>query len=318
MADQAERLRDLMRRTTPAATQRDAAVPAFAARPAGDTAATDCTQVIAVTSGKGGVGKTTITSNLAIALADRHRRVAVLDADLALGNVDIILGLSPRWNLSHVVRGEKTLEEIAIPGPGGITVIPASSGIVDMAQLPHATLLALLAQAEAFGSRFDYLFLDTGAGLTDQVRRFALAADDVIVVTTPEPTAYTDAYAMIKALLMEREQLVPGLVVNGASSRNEAIEAAHNIASVVERFVGAKTQILGYLLRDPDVPQAVRKQIPVLRYSPHGTAATALRALAAYLEQSRAGGPAGGGLRRFFERVLDLIRRPAAARRSQR
>lgn len=298
MADQAERLRGMMRELVPHAAQ-GATAPAFAAPQL------DAARVVAVTSGKGGVGKTTIVANLAIALAERGRSVAVLDADLALGNVDVLLGLHPTHNLSHVIAGEKTLEEIAIDGPSGITVLPAGSGIVEMAQLSAEALTRLLEQAEAWGRRYQYLFLDTAAGLADQARRFALAADRVIVVTHPEPPAYTDAYAMIKALVAEAPSLSIGLLINNAQSRQEALEIAHSLDAVARRFLSRGAEFLGYVPLDPHVRAAVRRQRPVLHDSPHGPAATSIRRLAAYLEQSTP--PARhGGFRRFLERVLSL------------
>ena len=288
--DQAARLRML-------ATQRRAEDAA----PIGRTA-----RVLAVTSGKGGVGKTSVTVNLAVLLARWGKRVIILDCDLGTANVDVMLGLQSRYSLQHVLSRQRRLEEVLVPGPHGIQVIPGGSGLQELANLSDARREELVATFAELDSRADVLLLDTGAGISDNVLQFVLAAGEALVVTTPEPTAVTDAYALIKVAshvaslraasnsgVTAASSVGPGsmasgapdplrlrLVVNQAISESEARETAANIASVVRRFLGVTVEPYGSIPDDPSVARAIRGQAPVVDAFPRSAAARALERLA--------------------------------------
>lgn len=266
------------------------------------------TRVVAITSGKGGVGKTSVTINLALALAQRKQRVAILDADLGLANVDIAMGLLPRFNLMHVITGEKTLEEIIVEGPLGVAVIASGSGIRELANLADGDRGRLLASLEGLKAKYDFLLIDTSAGLGRNVLGFVLAADEIIVVTTPEPTALLDAYSMVKVVFQENKDAQIKLVVNMVRDEAEAREVADKMAILVHRFLGAVVEPAAWIPRDNAVGEAIREQTPLLMLYPNSAATRCIQALAGRLASGRAQG-AKSDLRGFFSRVMDLIRR---------
>ncbi len=282
MVDQAEKLRQLVRSKSTDSLP-DAALQ-MNEREMGKTERR--ARIVAITSGKGGVGKTSISTNLAIELALLGKRVTIFDADLSLANIDVLLGLRPRFNLNHVINGDKSLEDIMVEGPHGIRIIPASSGIQEMADMSEAALQRLIGQFAQLERECDFLLVDTAAGISDNVLAFLHAADEILIVTTPEPTAYTDAYAMIKVL---QERNVPaqlGLIVNMAQSRREALNAAEGIVVISQKFLQAGVKDYGYLLRDPEVPRATRRQEAFTLYNPSCAAARSVRSLARLMAQS--------------------------------
>ncbi|HEX7599096.1 MAG TPA: MinD/ParA family protein, partial [Polyangia bacterium] len=198
-SDQASRLRTM-------AKGQPAEQPLFAAR------------VVAITSGKGGVGKTNVVAGLALALAQQGQRVVVMDADFGLANLDILLGLSPKYTLEHVLRGEKVIEEILLEGPLGIRIIPASSGIQELTRLDTASELRLVQGLQRVAESADWLLIDTAAGIHDSVLKLLMAAQEVILVTTPEPTSLVDAYAMAKVLHLREATKPLWLLVNNGQS----------------------------------------------------------------------------------------------------
>ena len=226
------------------------------------------TRVIAVGSGKGGVGKTNVVANLACVLADLGRKVLVLDADLGLANLDVLLGFAPQYNLSHVLSGEKNLEDIVIDGPKGIKVIPASSGIQEVTHMGAQEQRILLDQMEIFDGQFDYLFIDTAAGISEMVTSFLVAAHTSIVVVTPEPTSMTDAYALIKVLHNRFGEQQFHLLLNSVQNRKEAEQVFNKLNLVCEKFLDISVDFLGYIPRDKAVPEAVRRQRAVVDINP--------------------------------------------------
>lgn len=235
---------------------------------------------IAIVSGKGGVGKSTIAANLALALARRQKRVLLLDGDLALANVDLLFGLVPKLNLGDVVFGQASIEDILITTPDGIQILPAASGVPELADLDDFRRESLLRELSHLEDRCDVLLLDTGSGLGRQTIHFARAADRVLVVTTPEPTAFSDAYATVKVLSRGRMLQPPALLVNMAESAREGRETARRIRVVAERFLALSPDYLGYIPIDPALPRSVRHQEPLLRMFPLAPAASALQQLA--------------------------------------
>jgi flagellar biosynthesis protein FlhG len=259
--------------------------------------------VIAVASGKGGVGKTNLTANLAVALARRGLRVCVVDADLGLANLDVLLGLSPAASLRDVLQGERRLRDIMVEGPAGIRIVPAASGFEELTTLTAADRQRLLDEIETLDDSMDALLLDTAAGISPNVLYFAAAAADVLIVITPEPTSLTDAYALIKVLSARygrREFLV---AVNMAAGSSDAEAAFARLSRVAGRFLSVRLEYQGYVPYDDAVPRAVRRQEPVVLDAPGTPASLAVTELARRLAGRPAPAPSGG-LQFFFRRRL--------------
>ncbi len=237
-------------------------------------------RAIAVTSGKGGVGKSNIAVNLAVCLARMGRRVCLLDADLGLANADLLCGLTPRVTLEHVVCGRCRLAEAMLLAPGGFRLIPGACGVARLADLGGGQRLALLQQLTSLERVVDTVIIDTAAGLSTNVLAFAAAARRVLVATTPEPTAMTDGYGMIKALASRAPGARVELVVNMARSRAEAESVFGRMDRVSRTFLGRSLELAGTVPVDPAVPEAVRHRIPFALYSPDSRATAALYRLA--------------------------------------
>lgn len=295
MQDQAEGLRELMGRLS-------SAVPTDPASAMGSKC-----RVIAVTSGKGGVGKSNLSVNFALALAHRGKKVLLFDADMGLANVDVMLGIVPQYNLLHVLNGQKTLAEIVIEGPGGIRLVASGSGgVQELADLNEAQRTKFLEALRELQVQADVILIDTGAGLHRNVLAFVLAAEEVVIVTTPEPTALMDAYGMIKILHRERKQPSIRVVVNMAAHQAEADEAGKKLSVLSKRFLNLEVNYLGYVPRDPAMIRAVKEQRPVLLSSPMCPAGLSLNRLAGLLLSSAP--PAGeGSLTGFFKVVSQIF-----------
>lgn len=217
-------------------------------------------RIVAVSSGKGGVGKTNFTANLALFYASLNKKVLILDADLGLSNIDVLFGIAPRYNLKHVLLGEKSLREIIVTGPLGIMILPASSGIRELTKLTDTQRLRLISELDNFNLSFDVLLIDTGAGISDNVLFFCSAAQETIVIVTPEPTSLADAYALIKILSRDFTESHFRILVNNARSDKEAFDTFRKLAIVADKFLNLSVDYLGYLPYDQHVKDAIIAQ----------------------------------------------------------
>lgn len=235
---------------------------------------------LAVTSGKGGVGKTNVAVNLAVALAETGLGVCLVDLDLGLANADLLLNLTVSRNLSHVLSGACSLSDVILRGPADLAFLPGASGLEQLADLSEFERHHLLHQFHSLEQQYDYLIMDLGAGVSRNVMTFAAAADLVLVVTTPEPTALTDAYAAIKMLARRNRAADIELLVNMVESRAEARQTFDRIAGVAGRFLGLPVTSAGYVLDDDAVIAAVRSRRPFVLCAPRCSASACIRALA--------------------------------------
>jgi flagellar biosynthesis protein FlhG len=240
----------------------------------------DLMKVITISSGKGGVGKTNVVANLACALARLGKEVVVLDADLGLGNLDVLLGLTAQYNFGHVVRGEKTMSEIMIKGPHGIRIIPAASGVQELTSLTTEQKMNLFSQLEYLDGKIDVMLIDNGAGISQNVLFFNLVAGEKIVVATPEPTSIIDAYALMKVLHLRHGEKGFKLLVNQARTDREGIEVYKNITAVADRYLNISIDYLGAIPYDENVPKAVREQRAILECQPNSPASKGFKLLA--------------------------------------
>ncbi|ADG82373.1 Cobyrinic acid ac-diamide synthase [Thermincola ferriacetica] len=263
------------------------------------------TRIIAVTSGKGGVGKTNFTINFALSLMAYGQKVIVLDADLGLANIDVILGISPKYNLYHVLKGEKTIQEIIVPGPQGLQIIAGGSGIQELANLRRWQVEQFIAKLGELEGLADILIIDTAAGLSRNVMSFVLAADEVIVITTPEPTAITDAYGLVKVMTTKKKNGVIHLVVNKVENAREADVTATKLSIVAEKFLKLNIGSLGFILDDPSVSKAVKSQEPFVLKYPKSPATACVQKLAAQLMEQEYAEPSG--IKSFFNRLSNFF-----------
>ena len=264
---------------------------------------------IAITSGKGGVGKTNIATNLAIALAVKsNKKVYILDADLGLANIDVILGITPKFNLGHMLRGEKELEDIIVQGPMGINIIPGTSGVSELANLSDEAREDFLKKLTVLEEEDGILIIDTGAGINNNVLDFVLSADEVIVVTTPEPTAITDAYALIKIISGEKEGTNINLIVNMIRKEEEFELVTRGILLVAKQFLGLDIKKLGYIYYDDIVSRAVLSQDAFYILYPDSLATKCIENIALHLLNKK---EEIKDVKRptFFKRLLGSIRR---------
>ena len=244
-------------------------------------------RVIAITSGKGGVGKTNIAANLAYIFSKMGERVLLLDADTGLANIDVILGITPKYSLFHVLHGEKTLSEVTVQGPGGIKILPAASGIQEMAELSRDQKLTLLEELDGLSESLDFMFIDTAAGIAGNVMYFNMVAKEIVVVVSPEPTSLTDAYALIKLLYRGYATKRFMLLVNMVTGSNEAKEVYRRLSNATDHFLNLSVEYLGYILRDKTVYEAVKQQSVLVELAPHSKASKCLFAVAEKLCQER-------------------------------
>jgi flagellar biosynthesis protein FlhG len=261
------------------------------------------TRVLAVTSGKGGVGKTNVAVNLAARLARMGRRVILLDADLGLANADVVCNAQAGANLGHVVAGRRRIEQVMVDAPGGFSLVPGASGLAQMAALSEFERARLLDLMRRIESEHDLVLVDTGAGISPNVLSFVLAADEVLVVTTPEPPSVADAYAMIKTISRRRESATINLLVNMARDRDEARRVFDRINAVCRRFLGLSLINAGYVAWDPRVSSAVKRRRPFVLDDPGGPASLCITQLAHKVDR-HASEPSGTG---FFRRVASWL-----------
>ena len=264
-------------------------------------------RVIAVTSGKGGVGKTNVVGNLAIVLAQLGNRILILDADLGLANLDIIFGVHPEFNIGHVLSGEKDLTQVMVEGRPGIRIIPAGSGFVNLTQLTDGHKLSLLSEFEVLEDDFDYFLIDTGAGISTNVTYFNLAADECIIVVTPEPTSVTDAYAMIKVMSTQYGEKHFKLLMNMVKDEKEAKNVFLNLGNAADRFLsGVVLEYCGYIPRDEKVSASVMQQKPFVELFPDAPASQGIFRAARRLSEAPQRMDANGNIKFFVKRYMDL------------
>jgi flagellar biosynthesis protein FlhG len=272
---------------------------------------TGLSRVIAVTSGKGGVGKTTFTINLAIALAAYGQRVFIIDIDLGTANVDVLLRLTPKYNITHLLTGAKSLLDITVQGPGNIAVIPGGSGIQELTQMSDGQFSRVISSFNQLDGLADIILLDTGAGISRDVSNFLQAADEVIVVTTTEPHAITDAYAILKVMSQLRCQAKQMLVVNKAEHPAEANTVAIKLSSVVQNYLKRELEYVGYIVEDRAVSRSLKEQYPLILSNPNAAPAVNIRDIAAKL-LDKPPVQAGGGITGFMSKMFSLVNKKAA------
>ncbi|MBW2090611.1 MAG: MinD/ParA family protein [Deltaproteobacteria bacterium] len=264
-------------------------------------------RAISITSGKGGVGKTNITANLAIALAQQGQEVLVWDADLGLANIDVLLGLNALYNINHLLKGEKTLEEIIIEGPSGIKIMPASSGIQEMANLGEGQKMRLLNELDHYREDLDFLLIDTGAGISANVMYFNMAAQERVIVVTPEPTSITDAYALIKVMTTKYNARKFSILVNLVESSREAKDVFMLLGAVADKYLTSiSLDYLGYLPRDEYIPKAVLKQQPVLEIYPSADCSKFFKNLAKQMLNAPVDYNQDGNIKFLWKRLLKI------------
>lgn len=261
-------------------------------------------KVIAVTGGKGGVGKTNITLNTAIAMAQQGKRVMVLDADLGLANVDVLLGLRVVKNLSHVLSGECTLDEVLVEGPYGIKIAPATSGSQSMTELTHTEHAGLIRAFSELRTQIDVLIVDTAAGISDMVLSFSRASQDIMVVVCDEPTSLTDAYALIKILNKDHGVFRFKIVANMVRNMREGQELFTKLTKVTDRFLDVALELVATVPFDENVRKSVRKQKAIVDLYPSSPAAIAISKLAQQAASWPVPSQPGGHLEFFLEQLI--------------
>lgn len=228
----------------------------------------DNTRIIAVTSGKGGVGKTNFTINLGISLSNLGYRCVVFDADIGFANIDVISGIIPKYTVADVLERRKTMKEVITEGPAGVKLIAGGSGINEIMQLDIGEIEYLLKEFKSLQNECDFILIDTGAGLSKTVLSFVNAADEVIIITTPEPTSLTDAYAMIKALNIFNSEVDLKVIINRVNNAKEAEEVFSKLEKATNKFLDFNINELGYLYESKIIPESVKNQIPFMEYNP--------------------------------------------------
>ena len=283
MADQAEKLREIMRAKTNETKKN--------------------TRIIAISSGKGGVGKTNIAINLAIAYAQLGRKVVVMDADLGLANVNVALGVIPQYNLYHLIRKQKRMKDILVDTNYGIQIVAGASGFSKIANLSVEERNRFISELQELAIA-DVIIIDTSAGVSSNVLSFVAAADDAIIVTTPEPTAITDAYGIIKIIATEIDSMNMGLklIVNRVSSVIEAKRVAERVINIAGQFLNLKVDYLGFVYDDSLVHEAVIKQKPFIAVEPRGRASICIKHIVGRLE--KVDYKEGTGISRFIKKLF--------------
>jgi flagellar biosynthesis protein FlhG len=259
-------------------------------------------KIIAIASGKGGVGKTNISANLAVCLAASGKRTVVFDADFGLANLDIIFGVNSKYNLSHFIKGCKNFEEICQPACNGVDVISGLAGVEGLATLTDFVRERIIGALETLSDNYDAVIVDTSAGIGKLVQAFCMAADLTVLVTTPEPAAITDVYILLKALAARRRNERCSLLVNMAESEAEGRKVYRQISLAASQFLDMRLQYGGVIVRDEHIRLAAKKRQPVVLEYPKCAATQALMTVAARLSRVPVSGQAGQS---FFKKVVN-------------
>ncbi|WP_083189784.1 MinD/ParA family protein [Orenia metallireducens] len=261
--------------------------------------------IYTVTSGKGGVGKSNFTANLALALNALGKKVIVLDADLGMANLDVILGVTPTYNLEHVMQGRKTLQEVIVEGPNGLSLIPGGSGIQELANLSQYQINNLISDFVRVGEEFDIILIDTGAGLAHNVVNFILGADEAIVISTPEPTSITDAYGVVKVISKHDREANIKLVINQAENEREGERIANRLIKTAYDFLELDIELLGVIPKDNAVVKSVMSRSPFLLEFPRAKVSKSINLTAAKLVDAEVCQDSEG-IRGLFNRFLGI------------
>jgi len=264
------------------------------------------TRVYSITSGKGGVGKTAVVANTAVSMAMMGKKVLILDADLGLANIDVVFGLAPKYNLNHFFAGDYDLADILVEGPHGIKILPAGSGVQNFTRLDSSQKLKLLDGLDSMHNDFDFVLIDTEAGISENVTYFNTAAQEILVVTTPDPTAITDAYALMKLLSTQYHEKSFNLVVNQIQNENEALDVYRKLTMVSNRYLDISIDFLGSIPADRQMTEAIRKQRVMVDIFPTSKIATAFGQLAATICSEQPPATPKGGVQFFWKRLLDI------------
>ncbi len=261
--------------------------------------------VFTVTSGKGGVGKTNIVGNLAITYQRMNKRVLIFDADLGLANIDIMFGINPKYTIEEVIKGEKELSQIIAKGPEGVSIIPASSGVQELSHLSEGHKINLLNEFDLLNNMYDVLLIDTGAGISSNVIYFNLAAQERIVVVTPEPTSITDAYALIKVMFMKHGTKEFIVLMNMVKNEKEAVSVYKHLSRVVEKFMGSiSLDYAGYIPYDKHLHESVSRREPVTCCYPQSSSSQSFKKLAEYLLDQTDGRHQDGSIQFFWKKLM--------------
>jgi len=267
-------------------------------------------RVISVTSGKGGVGKSSVVANLAMAMSRLGKKVLIIDADLGLGNINVLLGLRPMFTLNDVLSGEKSLAEIIVSGPCGVRVIPAGSGMQKFTRLSREERLRLLNELDDLEEEFDTFIIDTESGISDNVVYFTSAAQEIVVVVSPEPASITDSYALIKLLAINHGERHFKVLINMARDSDEALRSYYRLSSVVGRFLDISLDYLGCIVRDELLVDSVKRQKAVYDLYPDSASSRCFAALARRVAQAPVENRVKGNIqfmfRKFFKHPLEL------------
>ena len=264
------------------------------------------TSVYSITSGKGGVGKTAVVANLAYTFASMGKRVLILDADLGLANIDVVFGISPTFNLNHFFTGDQDLQGIMVDGPMGIKILPAGSGIQNFTNLDSNQKMRLLDGLDSMHNHFDYVLIDTEAGISENVTYFNTAAQEILVVTTPEPTAITDAYALMKLLSTQYHEKHFNLVVNQIETEDDALDVYRKLTMVANRYLDISIDYLGSIPVDRQMVDAIRKQKVICELFPSSKITTAFRQLAGRICSEPPQASPKGNLQFFWKKLLHM------------
>lgn len=271
---------------------------------------TRTTRIITVTSGKGGVGKSNFTLNFALALQSKGLKVLVFDADIGLANIDVLMGITPKYNLYHLLKKEKTIWDIIHTGYNGLEFIAGGSGFTDLVRLSEEQLDYFAEQVSQLQGHCDVILFDTGAGLSKETLKFILAAEETFVVTTPEPTSITDAYAIIKMVNNIQPGISFKLVVNRVTEPKEGKQTADKITLVAKRFLSLDIPTLGFVTDDSSITKAVKKQVPFSIAYPHSPATANVQQMADYFIKGKSfdGNQQAAGVKGFLSKMLKLVR----------
>jgi flagellar biosynthesis protein FlhG len=261
-------------------------------------------RVLSITSGKGGVGKTAVVSNVAVVLARLGKKVLIIDADLGLAKIDVVFGLAPQYNLNHFFAGERSLNDIMVDGPVGTKILPAGSGVQKFTHLDSNQKMRFLNDLDSLHDDFDVVLIDTEAGISENVTYFNIAAQDILIVTTPEPTAITDAYALMKLLSTQYHEKYFNLIVNSVRDGDEALDVYRKLTVVSNRYLDISIDFWGGIPFDRRMYESIRRQKVMVELYPSTKTSAAFESLACHLTSGSRKPQAKGSLQFFWEKLL--------------